>query len=405
MKKIGFVIPWYADDIPGGAEADLRGLAKNMQKRGIEVEILTTCVKEFLARWDKNYYEPGLADEGGLTVRRFPIKNIDLAAFGEVNLKLMKGQHILSNRDEKIYVDNMVGSDELCTYIREHKDEYSVFAFTPYMFGTTYWGVQECYEKAVLIPCFHDEAYTYMRCFRKVYSRAAGMAFHAKPEYQLIDRLYDLSNVEIDVAGDGMDVDLTFDANRFREKYHMDAPFILYAGRKDVGKNIYTLLDYFHEYKYRHKDSELKLILLGGGKVDIPDDMKGEIIDLGFVPKQDKYDAYGAAQMLCQPSKNESFSLVIMESWLCERPTLVCKDCAVTKNFAIESKGGLYFKNYFDFEGAVDFYLNNPEAARQMGLNGKKYVQENFNWDRVVGRYMDLFERVVKKSEEGCSSV
>ena len=25
MKKVGFVIPWYGDTIPGGAEADLRG--------------------------------------------------------------------------------------------------------------------------------------------------------------------------------------------------------------------------------------------------------------------------------------------------------------------------------------------------------------------------------------------
>ena len=47
------------------------------------------------------------------------------------------------------------------------------------------------------------------------------------------------------------------------------------------------------------------------------------LIDLGFVPIQDKYDAYAAAELLCQPSKHESFSYVIMESWLCERPVLV----------------------------------------------------------------------------------
>ena len=27
MKKIGFVIPWYGEDIPGGAEMELRGLS------------------------------------------------------------------------------------------------------------------------------------------------------------------------------------------------------------------------------------------------------------------------------------------------------------------------------------------------------------------------------------------
>ena len=41
-----------------------------------------------------------------------------------------------------------------------------------------------------------------------------------------------------------------------------------------------------------------------------------------------------AASLLCQPSHNESFSLVIMESWLCGRPVLVSSQCAVTKDFA-----------------------------------------------------------------------
>ena len=384
MKKVGFVIPWYGDTIPGGAEADMRGLAKNMVKRGYEVEILSTCVKEFSANWSENYHKPGLTEEGGLKVRRFSVDKTNLATFGVVNRKLMMGQHILSAKD-------------LYDYIREHKDEYAAFAFIPYMFGTTYHGVQECPEKAVLIPCFHDEAYTYMKCFRRVYSKVAGMAFHAKPEYELAKKLYHLDNVKCLVVGGGMDVDLTYDANRFREKYKIKSPFILYAGRKDVGKNIYTLIDYFREFKLRNP-GDLKLVMLGGGDVTIPADMKHEILDFGFVPVQDKYDAYAAAELLCQPSKNESFSIVIMESWLCERPVIVCEDCAVTKNFAIESQGGLYFKDYFDFEGALRYIMEHPDAAEQMAQNGKNYVLNHFSWDVVVEKYCRMFEEIERET-------
>lgn len=398
MKKIGFVIPWYGDKIPGGAEADLRGLAKNMRKRGVELEILTTCVKEFLSDWGKDYYKPGLYEEGGLKVRRFSVKKQNKSAFGEVNYKLTRGQYRLSRKDEKIFTEEMVNSPELYRYISIHKNEYSVFVFTPYMFGTTYFGVQECFEKAVLIPCFHDEPYAYMRCFSKVYSKVAGIVFHAGPERALIEKLYDLSNVKTADIGDGMDTDLTFDGKRFREKYGICEPYILYAGRKDEGKNIYTLIEYFHEYKKRHetgKFQNLKLILLGGGTVKIPTGMEKEILDLGYVERQDKYDAYGAAAVFCQPSKNESFSLVIMESWLCERPVLVSEDCAVTKNFVKETGGGLYFKNYFDFEGSLDYLLNHAEVAAIMGNNGKDYVKNNFSWDIVVNKYMKFFEEIV----------
>ena len=46
MKKIGFVIPWYSDKVRGGAETELRGIAKHLASSGVELEILTTCVKE-----------------------------------------------------------------------------------------------------------------------------------------------------------------------------------------------------------------------------------------------------------------------------------------------------------------------------------------------------------------------
>ena len=132
MKKVGFVIPWYGDTIPGGAEADMRGLAKNMVKRGYEVEILSTCVKEFSAKWTENYHKPGVTTEGGLTVRRFPVDKTDAAKFGVVNRKLMMGQHILSASDEKDFVDQMINSSAMYSYIAEQKDNYAAFAFIPY---------------------------------------------------------------------------------------------------------------------------------------------------------------------------------------------------------------------------------------------------------------------------------
>ena len=37
MKKIGFVIPWYSEKIPGGAEMELRGLTTHLHEAGVEV--------------------------------------------------------------------------------------------------------------------------------------------------------------------------------------------------------------------------------------------------------------------------------------------------------------------------------------------------------------------------------
>lgn len=392
MKKIGFVIPWYGENIPGGAEMELREVTSHLQKAGADVEILATCVKDFTSDWNTNYYKPGMDNVGGIPVRRFKVKKRDTGVFDAVNAKLMKNE-LISIKEEEAFIENMVNSTDLYEYIASHSNEYSFFVYIPYMFGTTYFGIRACPEKAVLIPCFHDEAYAYMTRFREAFAVVRGMIFNARPELELAERLYDTSNVSKILMGIGMDTDISGDAERFRKKSGIEDPFILYCGRKDKGKNVDTLLRYFDEYR-RRNNTNLRLVLTGGGKLDFPESSREYIHDLGFVDVQDKYDAQTAAALLCQPSKNESFSLVIMESWLCGRPVLVHSGCEVTKNFVRESDGGLYFADYFEFEGCVNFILKNEEISRKMGLNGRGYVLENFSWDIIVEKYMNFFEKL-----------
>ena len=397
MKKIGFVIPWYSENIPGGAEMELRGLTTHLHESGVEVEILTTCVKEFSADWNRNHFKKGVEKVHGFTLRRFKVRKRDTAAFDAVNYKILNGKPITAE-EEKIYVNESVNSPDLYKYMAEHKDEYSLFVFIQYMFGTTYHGMQICPEKTVLIPCFHDEPYVYMDVYKPVFEKIAGIIYHAQPEYELANRIFDLKNVRQAVLGEGVYTELTSDGERFRNKYGIKDDFILYAGRKDTGKMVHVLIKYFDEYKKR-QSSKLKLVLIGGGKIDIPEHLvrSGDIIDLGFIDIQDKYDAQAAALTLCQPSQFESFSLVIMESWLNRRPVMVNAKCEITRNFASVTNGGLYFDNYFEFEGALNYLVNHPDIADQMGENGRNYVLSNFAWDVIVGRYMDFYKEICNK--------
>lgn len=396
MRKIGFVIPWYGEDIPGGAEMELREVATHLQRAGMDVEILTTCVREFSADWNENYYSAGTAVVEDIAVRRFPVRRRDTAAFDRVNRRLMEGQH-LSLQEEKTFVEEMVNSPQLYEYLKDASDDYALYVFIPYMFGTTYYGMQACPEKSVLIPCFHDEAYLYLRLFRQAYIQARGIIYNAMPEMELANKVYDFTTTEQICMGIGMDTNICADADAFRKAYRIQKPFLLYAGRKDAGKNVHTLLRYFAEYKQRHGDSDLQLVLIGGGSIEIPASVRDDVYDLGFVSRQDKYDAMAAAELLCQPSHNESFSLVIMESWLCGRPVLVHSQCAVTRDFARRANGGLYFRNYFEFEGCVQYILTHPEQARTMGQNGGAFVRENFDWDVIMEKYRAFFAKLTEE--------
>jgi glycosyltransferase involved in cell wall biosynthesis len=112
------------------------------------------------------------------------------------------------------------------------------------------------------------------------------------------------------------------------------------------------------------------------------------------VPRQDKYDAFAAAALFCMPSVHESFSLVIMESWLMGTPILVHGDCAVTTEHCRRANGGLYFSNYPEFAATVTYLLDHPQIAQTMGRLGARYVLANYQWDTIIDKYHHVLAEV-----------
>jgi len=386
--KIAFVIPWYGTDIGGGAEAETRRTAEHLHEAHLPVEVLTTCVRDFSSDWGQNYHRSGESLENGVLVRRFPVRRRDRVAFDAVNWKLMHGQPV-TPEEEEIYVRENVCSPALSEYIAEHRDQYR-FCFIPYMFGTTYWGIVACPGEAYLIPCLHNETYARLGVFRRMFAYVKKLILHTPAELALARSLYDLAEDELVLLGEGVDTDFMVDGPAFRRKYNLAEPFILYAGRKDHGKNVVQLIEFFRRYWTRH-GAVCNLVLIGGSPLPSTVEVDSGIQDLGFVPLQDKYNAYAAATLLCHPSLQESFSLVQMEAWVAGTPSLVHGDCAVTREHCLRSNGGLYFTNYAEFEACLDLLLSRPNLRAALGQNGHQYVLEHYRWEIIVERYQRLF--------------
>jgi glycosyltransferase involved in cell wall biosynthesis len=398
MTKIAFVTPWYGADIPGGMESETRRTAAHLHQAGFNVEILTTTIRDFFADWGRNHHKAGVSESNGITVRRFRVQSRDKVAFDEINRRLMHRQSI-SAEEEQTYINEMFASPDLIAYIGEHCQEYFFF-FIPYMFASTYHGLQVCPRRSALIPCFHDESYAYLSIYRDVFPQAHTMILQTSSERDLADRIYGAASEQWrPVVGTGVDSDFSFDAARFRQKYGVDNPFLLYVGRRDAGKNVPLLLHYWERYIQSNPETAVRLVLLGPGEIAIPAAAQPYTYDFGFVPLQDKYDAYAAGDVFCQPSINESFSLVIMEAWLTETPVLVNGRCAVTREHVRRSNGGLYFNNYAEFAATLAYLLTHSAQAKRMGENGRDYVLSNYQWPTIVAKYAQIIKRMAADAE------
>jgi glycosyltransferase involved in cell wall biosynthesis len=380
--RIALVVPRYGEDVLGGAEALARGLAEQLVASGLaRVEVLTTCARDHFT-W-QNELPAGTTVLNRVPVRRFQIARTsrNIARYDALHSRLIQGE-VPPIEEQYAWVDHSAHSPALYAYLEQGQGAFDFFVFVPYLFGTTYYGSAIHPAQSVLWLCLHDEIYAYLDPTREMYRTCKGVMFNTYPEARLAERLYG-SHPGAQIVGFGMSP-IQASAERFRRASGLSAPFILYSGRLEGAKNVPLLIQYFLEYK-RQRGGELKLVLMGRGPEPIP--RHRDIVNIGFKQGQAKLDAYAAATILCQPSVNESFSIVIMEAWQCQVPVLVHADCPVTVHHTIQSNGGLYFRDYDEFESVIDLILNDEPLRQRLGRNGQAYVQTKFNWARVLQRF------------------
>ena len=382
--NIAFCAPFYGPQASGGAEAECRKTVLHLHQAGVPVEVFTTCLMDLQHDWNVPALAPGTSFDEGVPVHRFPSETVCKPRFAQLNARLMAGKSI-SPDEEREFSALAISSIPLLRALDAARSRFDRITFIPYLFGTTLHGVRLCREQSVLIPCLHDEGYARLGVMQTLFQQAGRIVYHTASEQNLAHALYDYPHSADRLIGEGITTEFESKPDRFRRTFNLHTPFMLCAGRKHDTKNTPQLIDFFHRFNRNHPDA-LRLALIGPGTVSLP---PGDaVIDLGYLSEQDKRDAYSAASIFCQPSRNESFSIVLMEAWDCETPALVHGQCPVTREHVIASGGGLYFSTYPEFEARVLYLLAHPEQARAMGRAGRRYVRTHYTWPRIVQRYL-----------------
>jgi glycosyltransferase involved in cell wall biosynthesis len=389
--KLAIVVPRYGQDILGGAETFARQLAEHLPRPEFQVEVLTTCASDLLA-W-RNVYPAGSTLINGVRVWRYPVDHrfYQERLYNDLTNKFSKYRPATLD-EEYAWIDQLAHSPTLYEHIARWGSKYDLLIFVPYIFGTTLYGATLWPERSIIWPCLHDEPFAHFLQTRLMLASCRGIMFTTEPERKLAETKLGVHNPGAYVVGFGLD-DVRGDAQRFRAKFGLHDPFMLYSGRFDSMKNLLELLRFFVEYK-RWQPSPLKLVLMGEGPLAIP--VHRDIISIGFQSRQDKLDAYAAATLLCQPSLMESFSIVIMESWLTGVPVLVNGDCDVTLDHVVRSNGGLYYQGFDEFSATVDWLMQHADECARMGQLGRAYVLREYNWNVVLDRFraaVELWQR------------
>ena len=119
-----------------------------------------------------------------------------------------------------------------------------------------------------------------------------------------------------------------------------------------------------------------------------------DIVALGFVSDEVKFDALAAAHLAVVPSPYESLSIVALEAWHTGRPVLVNGRCEVLRAQCLRSNGGLWYGSYEEFREALSLLLDRAEVREALGRAGQRFVAEHYRWSVVEEKYRAMIDRL-----------
>ena len=123
----------------------------------------------------------------------------------------------------------------LFDHLVEHGDDYRALVFAPYLFWPAYACGQLEPKRSILMPCLHDEPEAHLDIFQDLFAAVRGIWFLSEPERDLAQRILRAWPArDRRERGPG--------ARRVRRRglpdaYGIDGRFVLYAGRREGGKN------------------------------------------------------------------------------------------------------------------------------------------------------------------------
>jgi glycosyltransferase involved in cell wall biosynthesis len=391
--RLAIVVPRYGPGIVGGAETLCRDYAERLHGAGHDVEVLTTCALDHFS-W-RNELPPGTTVIEGVPVHRFPVTTPkDHGAVTMLHARLDAGFRLDSDA-EKRWVENTGYSAPMLDAIAHTAQRVDALLFAPYLFASTVFGARVAPDKSLIIPCLHDEAYARFGIVQETLRGVAGLIFNSAPERDLAARLLgDTALPPHQVVGVGFDEPDPLHADDWRRRNRIGNDAVAYAGRREIAKNFPLLLQWMTAYNDGlGRGGPATLLAMGSGEISAPRSARANLRDLGFVSQHEKLEALAASTVTAQLSLNESFSYVLMESWLAGTPVIVHADCAVTRTHCAESGGGLWVRDAETFAAALDRLRGDATLRTSLARAGAHYVRSEYSWKAVLAR----LERAVRE--------
>jgi glycosyltransferase involved in cell wall biosynthesis len=209
---------------------------------------------------------------------------------------------------------------------------------------------------------------------------------------------------KIHVVYNGVDVSkyrAPVDARKVRRRYALgaDDPFVLFAGRLAWQKGPDILLEATPGLLVEFP--QMKVVFAGDG--DMREGLEKRAAEfgdpqatrfLGHQSGQPLVDLFKSADVVCVPSRNEPFGIVILEAWSAGKPVVATRTGGPAE-FVEDLKTGVTVEpDVLNVQRGVRNMLDDPSGAKRMGQNGRREAKARFTWDHAAAATERIYTSV-----------
>jgi len=176
---------------------------------------------------------------------------------------------------------------------------------------------------------------------------------------------------------------------RARHEVGDDDPCVLFAGRMTWQKGPDILLEAVPGVVAQNP--RLKLLFAGDGDMRPGLETRATAIGvdsstrfLGHRSGSDLVGLFRSSDVICVPSRNEPFGIVILEAWSASKPVLTTRTGGPVE-FVRDDYNGLTVETGIETIGeGLRSLLADRDGARRMGSNGRRDAESRFTWDHAA---------------------
>ena len=218
--------------------------------------------------------------------------------------------------------------------------------------------------------------------------------------------LYKIPIEKIDVIPNAIDPRkhrVHVDPGRVKEKYgiHPLAPVVLFMGRIEYQKGPDLLAEAIPRVLSNRWD--VKFIFVGDGGMRSYLEHRANEIGvghatrfLGKVPHWQYLESLNSGDIVCIPSRNEPFGIVLLEAWAAGKPVITTDIGGLGDNIENFVDGIKVYPNYESIAWGINYLLDNPDAMKQVIEGGKEKVKK-FSWDNTLSKLLNTYRDILKR--------